>query len=495
MNSAVQSPLNLILHSSCRDEPEETPRHDREMTLATAAWRELVVDTAQFSCDVLLLSDTAAAKDKMFADTLLDPCGPYNQLTLMTKLVEADSYTLSLTSCRLGPVSVSSSNDATAQGVLLSVGAEPSSWHFSWIANSHVDQHVVFDLTEAKSQFLKVWANAENANNSAEQQEDKALVIPVTTEVTQHVEYSAAKEAVVSQEALPSLPTCPAQMPPVQSLSAPVAHDPRFVRLETLMESELNDINCILHILAVMGLILFVSFLWTAFRLSRNPTPKTSVAFVSKSKQVLQSCRYPYSSLRHTAAGPPIESLSMRAVSGRTRNLSPLSLDTVLAAQGDDDNDDNKASCETPTLVYGPVRRSRHSTRTPQQQLVVDPEAATNEPNSKLSPCSKFAAEWAKSKSARRSFRRDSSSPDRKFVLSPPVHGTTAVDNDSVSMASAAIDALSKRAVTIPMLAQHKIVATNKPVLQQQDDRFMLASNEPPSKTPSFVHEYWGARI
>jgi hypothetical protein len=456
----------LVLHSSCHEKYATTTP---EMTFERA-WRQLVA-TAKLSCDMILIPDMAVAQHHhqqqqneldthgsvvTFRNELLDPCGTYNVFSL-SNLV-ADSYILSLTDCRLRPIiaSMPSSSD-----ILLPALPVPSTFHFTWNAseafqadahtNAYAEIRVDLDVTKAKRRFRKVWQNEESAKTSTVPTTTAATTTTTPTNVTvaeeqkeeeveekgvgdqheqQHSTSTETKQvppAVLVDNASHShvpvvnLPCCPAweipPLPPARSRS--IAHDPHVMHLEMLLESEMNDINRILSFLTVTGLVLFVSFLWTAFhvshtksqsqsRASRTPQ-KTPTSRVSKHKQHRDS-------LPRTV---PMESISMQAVSGGADcNLSPLSLDAILAAQGHEPTPSSPsvalrqvktapAESSTSTITYGPKQRS--SRRTSAVPIKDSTQDNTNEAEPTLSPCSKLAQEWSRNKSARRSLRRDAS--------------------------------------------------------------------------------------
>lgn len=470
----------LVLHSTCH---EKDATAIPEMAAFESAWRQLVA-TAKLSCDMILIPDMAVAQQQhqpqqqqpdthrsvvKFRNELLDPCGTYNVFTL-SNLV-ADSYILSLTDCRLRPIaSMPSSSD-----ILLPALAVPSTFHFTWNVsevfqadtdanvntNSYAEIRVDLDVTKAKRQFRKVWQKVESAKmisaattttttttatnatvveqekeDAKEEARDQHEHHYLTSTETQQVPPALVDNESHSHVPIVDLPSCPAWemplLPPTRTGS--ISHDPHFKHLETLMESELNDINRILSFLAVSGLVLFVSFLWTAFvhvshtqshsrsRASHTPqkTPGTRTSKYKQHRQLLSTRTV------------PVESISMEAISGGAGgaggagNLSPLSLDTILAAQGNC----HRAAPSSPsafvlplrqvktarveetsanTLSYGPKQRSSRRSRQPPLPAAPNKNKNSNknEADPSLSPCSKLAQQWSRDKSARRNLRRD----------------------------------------------------------------------------------------
>jgi hypothetical protein len=521
----------LVLHSSCHEKDAATP----EIAAFESAWRQLVA-TAKLSCDMILIPDMAVAPQQQqhaqneldahrsvvkFRNELLDPCGTYNVFSL-SNLV-ANSYILSLTDCRLRPtinIMPSSSVD-----ILLPALPVPSTFHFTWNVsevfqadndadgdtnvntNAYAEIRVDLDVTKAKRQFRKVWQTKESAKMSssatttnttvAEEQKEEEDEEKVGEEhAPQHSTSTETKQVppiLVDNESysyvpVVNLPSCPAwEMPPLSPAprTGSIAYDPHFKHLETLMESELNDINRILSFLAVTGLVLFVSFLWTAFvhvshtqshsrsRASQTPQ-KTPGTRSSKYKQQRQ--------LSSTKRTVPMESISMQAISGtgaNSGNLSPLSLDTILAAQGNCHKPSPsspsalrrqvKASRaeETPssTITYGPKQRSSRRSRQPPLAAVPNQDHRNEVDDSSLSPCSKLAQQWSRDKPARRNLRRDgasrgveessivteglatatataatstASTETTKFLLPPVQARRPVLDRSSIDMAAAA---------------------------------------------------------
>jgi hypothetical protein len=495
-SDASSSSSVLVLHSFCHEKDAAAT----EMTFETA-WRKLVA-TTKFSCDMVLIPDMAVAQQHnpnhnqgqqqqhqqldivKFRNELLDPCGTYNVFSL-SNLV-ADSYILSLTDCRLRPTIMSPSSSSLSD-ILLPALAVPSTWHFTWNASEafHVDAHahaeieVNFDLTKAKRQFLKVWQNKEstettttttstpttNANTTITEEENKEENDVAKDQLEEHhspsTEATQVPPAPVDNDSLShvpvaDVPSCPVrEMPPLlvpPARTASIAHDPRFMRLETLMQSELNDINRILSILTVTGLVLFVSFLWTAFYVSHSQSQSHSHSR-TRTPQKKRTGSTPKLSTKRdihsSRTAPPMESISIQAVSGggADSNLSPLSLDTILAAQGHGlASSSAKVKLEKveSSITYGPKQRSSRRTRQPRMEPTDDDEKDDNNNNNDdnnvaeppLSPCSKLAQQWSRNKSARRSLRKDantveSSLPcaavaetetetETNFVYSPP---------------------------------------------------------------------------
>jgi hypothetical protein len=457
----------LVLHSSCHENDATAP----EMAFERA-WRQLVA-SAKLSCDMILIPDMAVVAQYhhqqqqqneldtygsvvKFRNELLDPCGTYNVFSL-SNLV-ADSYILSLTDCRLRPIIASM---PLSSDILLPALAVPSTFHFTWNvseafeadahANAYAEIRVDLDVTKAKRKFRKVWQNKESAKmstgpttatttpttatNATVAEEQKEENEEETEAGDQHeqqhsnsTETKQVPPTLVDNESyshvpVVNLPCCPAwempSLPPPRTGST--VHDrPHFAHLETLMESELNDINRILSFLTVTGLILFVSFLWTAFQMSHTKSHSHSRASHTPQKTpTTRSSKYKQQrdSMPRTV---PMESISMQAVSGGADcNLSPLSLDAILAAQGNcqgpsppspsalRQDKTTQTESSTSTITYGPKQRaSRRSSVVPNKANNQD---NTNEAEPSLSPCSKLAQEWSRNKSARRSLRKDAS--------------------------------------------------------------------------------------
>jgi len=349
MEYSVDGKFLLNLQTSCRDDEllEEGPFVSSEMR---SAWNELQ-QTTRFTCSMLLTPDdddnesTSLLDDEsalFFPRVQLDPCGDDNLFAFSNM---THYYILALSTCHYQV-------EFFQKQVFLPISVP--SYRFSWQTAAIATLVIDMDLSEAKSIFMDYYT-AEHAGKGEEQQKEQD-----GQDTKKAVEDGLSNEQLVTSPSvqqqppnLPSLLTCPRR----QQQSS--GRDSILAGLEEMVESELNDMNRILTLMAGIGLLLLLSILWTLLQMMRRPKRKVSLSGTSVNAVSLQPLR-------------PV------------MNISPLSLDPILA----DANKEEEEIFSTP----------------PQEE------------EEQLSPCSKLAKEWSRSKSLRRSHRK---SEERRRILSP----------------------------------------------------------------------------
>jgi hypothetical protein len=278
----------LVLHSTCHDGYMEHANHVHNNEARSDSAMDLfeTLTALPLECDILVMPEiptssmdatsTHSQPDVLEIQAALNPCSISNLLLLQDLAIQhKTSLLLSLSSCRL-----------TYESQSLFVHPVPSTFAVTMEETDHqllAELTVAFEFESAMTQWLEYQDRIQNSNQTTLPQASPSLQLQDACSLSDESPFPSSSSKGSSKPTRSSKPiprsmdndslewdTCFAT-PPKPPIETPRSvQDPLvFVRLQAMLDKEVEQMDQLLHVLAMAGAVLAVLLVWTAAQLYR----------------------------------------------------------------------------------------------------------------------------------------------------------------------------------------------------------------------------------